>query len=340
MTLEADPHARDDVAAPSRAQYSAGSTDWRARWRRSAAGRRLAQWKQWCSAPRALLHRRRTAEEWLARTPESVRMNADGWARFEAGTLPGAEDAIELARRVRAERAPLLERIRAGRSGGRRITLDLFGDDLLARHPELVDQVLADAWLRPVVEYLGTIPFLARVTLAHSGHLPELEAPAFHQRFHLDNDDTRHVKLYVHTHEVTEEHGPVCFLPAAATERVLAALAREGFSRAADTTYDDVDVFRHASPDELVTITGPAGAGVYADLSRCLHYGSRVRAGRERAVLVVEFLRFHRLHENASNQLDPPRADHDLVRRHALTPPVRRPRGYFLDDVSKELPPR
>ncbi|MFO1009214.1 MAG: hypothetical protein U1F29_04045 [Planctomycetota bacterium] len=311
----------------------------RARWRRSAAGRRATQVRRVLAAPVELFRRRAAAGEYLAVHPPALHLGEDGFARFEPGALPGLDSVLRVACARRAERQPILERVRAGRTGAKKITLDLFGDEFLAVHDELVATVLQDAWFGPVVEYLGTVPFLARITLAHSAPGPAGEPPVYHQRFHLDNDDTRHVKLYVHAHDVGMEHGPVAFLPARASERVLAALAREGHSRAADTTYDDEDVFRHASRDELVTVTGPAGSGVFADLSRCLHYGSRVERGRERAVLVVEFLRYHRLHENSTNQFAPPRVELDRVRRMLLTPPKRYPRGHFLGDLARELGP-
>jgi hypothetical protein len=324
------PEVAVPAAAPDGAAYGPRS-GWR-RWLHTPAGQRARRIQRFLEAPREHFARRRAARDYLARLAPALRLAPEGWVRFEPGALPGSELLLAAADRVLERARPALARAHAERAGPRRLTIDLFGDELLARSPELVDVVVGDGWLAPVVDYLGTVPFLARLTLAHSAGDPVLPEPRWHQRFHRDNDDLRHVKLYVHVHAVGEDGGPLCFLPAPASARVLAALAREGLRTDANATYSDEEVFRHARREELVVVTGARGAGAFVDLSRCLHFGSRLAPGRDRTVIVAEYLRYHRLHENASNQLDPPRADHDRVRRMALTPPVRRPRGFFLRD--------
>ena len=132
--------------------------------------------------------------------------------------------------------------------------------------------------------------------------------------------------------EVGPEHGPFAFLPAPATRRVSDALRREGRDATGYATLADEDVFRHADPSEVLRLVGPAGRGLLVDASRCLHFGSRVAEGRERFLLAAVFLRFHRVRENVSSQLPPPPPGSDLLRRLALEPPRRRPRGTFLPD--------
>ena len=55
-------------------------------------------------------------------------------------------------------------------------------------------------------------------------------------------------------------------------------------------------------------------------------------------MLAAAFLRYHRLHENSSSQLEP-RAGLDPLRTLALRPPKRRPRGYFCSDPMAVLEP-
>jgi hypothetical protein len=51
----------------------------------------------------------------------------------------------------------------------------------------------------------------------------------------------------------------------------------------------DEVIYRYASPESAVAMTGPAGSGAAIDSSRCFHYGARSRGG-ERLMLQFQFL--------------------------------------------------
>jgi hypothetical protein len=307
-------------------------------WLDQSSSRRLLQAGRILIAPRQFVLRRRTARAWLRRCDPPLRLDRQaGYASFTPESLPGSMRMLAACGRVVGELRPYLERIHAASSGKFHLTADLFSDELHAREPEFVDFALQDEVLLPVIEYLGTLPYLARLALPHSVHLAGLDGPAYHQRFHVDNDDFRQVKLFVNVGEVGPDEGPLSFLPADVSARVLRALRREGRVVARTTTFSDEEVFRHCDRASLVQLTGPPGTGVFLDPSRCLHCGSRVGSGRERVMLAAAYLRYHRPLENASSQLDATRPGLDPVRRLVLESPRPRPRGYFCPDPVRML---
>ncbi len=284
-------------------------------------------------SPSQFLRRRRIAREALERIAPGLHIDPrDGYVRFGPGALAGAEEVLALAQDERARLRARLESPEPASAGGRRLVRELGSDALLARQPQLVDFALSDAVLRPVLEYLGEVPVLARISLPLSRPVAGEAEPVSFQRFHVDNDDLRHVKLYLHAQDVDARHGPLCFLPAQTSERVLRALAREGRPVGPASTFADAEVFRHCERGELVTLGGPRGSGAFVDLSRCLHYGSRVEAGAERLLLVLVFLRRHRLHENSSSQIAA-RPGLDALRALLLDPPRRHPPGTFFPEI-------
>lgn len=254
-----------------------------------------------------------------------------GYVRIEPGELAGVEELLAgcegLLARSRARVADATKR-----DGKLRLVADLLNDVELACDPRYVGFALQPALLLRVARYLDTAPWLARVSLAVSFHVPESSEPGYFQRFHVDNEDTRQVKLYFNARAIGREEGPLHFLPADTSTRVLRTLAREGRRVGRATTFADDEVFRHCDPSEIVRVEGPRGAGALIDLSRCLHFGSRVAPGHERAVFGVTYLRYHRLHENTSNQLDPSFARGDGLRAMALRGPRTYPRGHFYPD--------
>jgi len=289
--------------------------------------RRVRRLARIAGSPGQYLRRRAVARAELARAPAALHLDPrTGHVRFGPGELPGLEPALALAATL-----PKPDGRRAGRSGRARLVTEFGTDALFAREPAFLDLALSDALVRPVLEYLGEVPWLSRISVPLSEHVSELGEPSYFQRFHVDNDDLRHVKLYLHAQDVRLEHGPLCFLPADASERVLAGLAREGRRLGLESAFSDAEVFRHCAREELVTLVGPRGSGAFVDLSRCLHYGSRVAPGEERLVIVLVYLRRHHLHENASSVF-PSRAGLDELRALLLDPPRRHRPGFFFPE--------
>lgn len=291
-------------------------------------------------APRDTLERRSVARAILPGLRLGRRVDPrTGYVRFEVGELPGAAEIVARCRARRRALEPLLPAIQSARTGKFALTFDLLSDSVLARESEWLEFALQEEVFGPAVEYLRTVPFLARIGLGLSVHLEGLARPSYNQRLHLDRDDARHLKLFVNAQEVEEADGPLCFFPADVTERIAGALAREGARPVLGMTFADADILRHADPAELVRATGPAGSGVYFDGSRCLHFGSRVQPGRERLQLALVFLRAIRVHETPTNQFARSELATDRTRRLLLRSPRPRPAGYYFPDPGEDPSP-
>jgi len=160
----------------------------------------------------------------------------------------------------------------------------------LYEHPQLVDFALSDGLLSLVTNYLGTIPHLNRVDLlysvAHGG-----EEAISSQIYHLDPEGRRQAKLFLNLRDVGPDEGPFTFIPAAETTRIVNAVKQR---RSAD---DDMQMARYLDTEleavngfgQAISVTGPPGSGVLVDTSRCLHFGSRVKAGTYRLCLYIQY---------------------------------------------------
>ena len=158
----------------------------------------------------------------------------------------------------------------------------LLDDDDLRRSPELVDFALSDAMLGAATRYLGMVPYLTRIDLMYS--LPRDAGKNIEsQLFHLDHEGITQIKHFIHLFDVGQHEGPFTFIPADATSRIV----RDVRSFAKQKSGQDIELRRYSDEEiaavggtaDIVTVTGPVGAGVAVDTSRCLHLGSRVDPG-------------------------------------------------------------
>lgn len=160
----------------------------------------------------------------------------------------------------------------------------VLGHELAADGPTIA-LATSPLILAPVVRYLGMMPifFNAFVTRAHH---TELQPNSAHF-FHLDPEDTRSFKVFVHLTDVDEGCGPFHALPADRTEQVLDAVSYRGVAKVDDDQVRDL-----VGWDEVVQVTGPAGTVAFADTTRCLHFGGRPRdAGKPvRLMTVFQYL--------------------------------------------------
>jgi hypothetical protein len=302
-------------------------------WKHTRSGRRAVQAWRIATAPVELVRRRRLARAALRDRSIGRRVDPkNGYVFFDAGDFVDAPGLIDACENEIERLRPHLDELR----GRQRIVTDLGTDDLLAREPAFTRFVLQDPILLPAIDYLGTVPYVARVSIAISYPLPDATEPVYFQRFHVDNDDYRHLKLYFNVRAIGPDEGPLTFLPAAASARVLTALARSGHPVRRATTFSDEEVFRHCAPSELVRVSGPPGRAALVDLSRCLHFGSRLAQGHERVVFGATILRYHRLHENPSNHIELRHARGDALRELALSSPRRHPPGRFYPKIEPE----
>ena len=139
--------------------------------------------------------------------------------------------------------------------------------------------------LAPVVRYLGMMPILINLFVTRS-HTTEL-LPGTAHRFHLDPEDIRSFKVFVHLTDVDDDCGPFHALPADRSAEVLDAVDYRGI-----TMLDDEQVADLVGWESMVKVTGPPGTVALADTTRCLHFGGRPRSPGKplREMLVYQYL--------------------------------------------------
>ena len=139
--------------------------------------------------------------------------------------------------------------------------------------------------LAPVVRYCGMVPILfnAFVTRAHQTSMVDGSA----HRFHLDPEDVRSFKVFVHLTDVDEDCGPFHALPADLSLKVLETVDYRGIRFLEDEQIADL-----VGWDSVVRVLGPAGTVAFADTTRCLHFGGRPRAAGKpvREMVVYQYL--------------------------------------------------
>lgn len=153
----------------------------------------------------------------------------------------------------------------------------------LLRDPAVRDFVLSDVMADTAIRYFGEVPILTELSLYWS---PPNETMAKSQLYHFDAEDYRQLKVFLNVFEVTPDCGPLTLMPAGVSRRIGATSHYAGGRR---TRLADEAVSQEAAPGEEIKVTGPPGAGIFVDTSRCLHYGSRGNR-RERLVMMIQFM--------------------------------------------------
>jgi hypothetical protein len=131
--------------------------------------------------------------------------------------------------------------------------------------------------------YMGAVPVLSSARLWWT---PPNDSVQQSQLYHSDGEDDRQLKFFFNLFDVTEDAGPLTFLPADVSAQVRRRL---GY---VSGKLDDETIAAAAGSLDPVRATGPAGSGVALDTSRCLHYGSR-RNTVGRLVLMFQFTSFY-----------------------------------------------
>jgi hypothetical protein len=149
----------------------------------------------------------------------------------------------------------------------------------LLQFPEF--QELATA--RPLVEaaaaYLSEMPILGHIGLQVV--VPNDYTVGF-QKFHIDTDAERQMKVFIAIEDVDEENGATMLLPADESASVRKAI-RHVVGRIED------DLLHESIPKEkILHAKGPAGSAFFFDPSRAIHAGARTR-NRPRIILHLQY---------------------------------------------------
>lgn len=303
----------------------------------SRSGQQLLRVSRPLRAPHVWLSNRLEARRF--RTPSQHDVDRPlGFRAVELDALPAFQPALRVCAERLERLRPRLEALTQAYPDRFGVTFDLFGDDQLAASPALLDLALDQRLVGVAARYLGTLPVLRRIALGYSRG--SAHAPMGSQCYHFDAEDRTQLKLFVAVTPVSEEDGPTSFHAADASQRIAPALIRTHSNPPGARVHgpfgdEQVEALVGAPLNRMV---GPPGTALWLDTSRCLHYGSRVPAGRERCVLMLAYRRFPALHESPFNTF-PARGTDPAWRRAVLRPPRRLPRGWYFPDPADRAGP-
>ena len=202
-----------------------------------------------------------------------------GYALFGPETLPGVNRVVEVCQGIYGD---FLSGNTERQEGVRKdFFVNILEEDALEDYPEILEFVLSNPVIEAATAYLNAVPILRGVGIYYSRNNESIESS---QLFHTDYDDFRQVKCFINVEGVDQDGGPFTLLPADTSLRVRKRL-NHGWR---DRRLTDREVFEYCSPNELVTLAGPAGSGGMVDTSNCLHFGSRVR-GKDRVVFMFQY---------------------------------------------------
>jgi hypothetical protein len=164
------------------------------------------------------------------------------------------------------------------------------------RKPDENDPLVQYALLRPILNvvgsYLGEIPWLRYIILTESIYQPG--DITYSQKWHLDFDDARMLKLFVYLSDVRfPEDGPFRMIGREATSSI-----RNSFFRRHLT---DEEVFSHVSGKDVVDMFGPSLSSFIVDTSRVYHCGSRMMQGHSRLLYTALFTGFPSIYPQATD---------------------------------------
>lgn len=215
-------------------------------------------------------------------TPAEDTLERDGYRIVGPGELPGLDEVVARCQALVEEGRESRQRSAYQRNPKKDFLLSVVAGDEFCRYPELIRFMVSRPIVATAARYLGAVPLLAAANLWWS---PPNETQLSSQRYHIDKEDRRQLKLVVNVTDTDEAQGPFTFLPASLSEVVQGAQRRRK-RHLSDEALDAVGV-----GDGALRLVGPAGSAAFVDTSRCLHHGSRGNT-RDRFVLQLQFLRF------------------------------------------------
>lgn len=216
--------------------------------------------------------------------------DGEGCAAFNSHDLGFGRQVDHIARLARSwtnERGP------AGSS--KPFLWRLLRPEDFFEHREFMDVALHPSLFGAITKYLGQVPWLVSMTVWLS---PPNNTAIRSQLYHFDHRDMRQAKVFINLNTITDESGPLHFLPASASLKVERKCGYRG------GRYQDDEVYSAVAPSAAIAVTGAPGQGYIVDTARCLHYGSR---GNQlpRLVFMVNFARANCVNEgDGDSELD------------------------------------
>ena len=224
-----------------------------------------------------------------------------GLTTFAPGDIPGLEKVHLLAQRIYLERKE--EALKRGRGRNEYNPFYvLLNDEEVAAYPELVEAALCGPLMEIITDYFGAVPRLQNINLWLTTPDDTVVGSGL---FHLDKPDVHFVSVFINVFPVAPENGPLTALPADLSRQVCRKTHYQSLYYNGSGRLPDVKMLPHCCEEDMVSLTGPAGAGGICDTSICLHFGSRCHVG-ERVTLVFRYAPAHKMQGKATAILPRP----------------------------------
>jgi len=200
-----------------------------------------------------------------------------GYRLFAPDALPDVMDAVTAARQIFEKKAINLANAKKD------FFFNVLEEADLEAYPQLVGLANSEPFRAAATGYLQTVPDLSGIGVFYSPANSSLEKS---QQYHTDDIDAVQLKCFINVNDVGADNGPFTFIPA----DVSAAVRRQLNHHWRGPRLTDEEVLAHCAREDAVSLIGPSGSGLFVDTSRCLHYGSRCRAGY-RLVIMFQYTR-------------------------------------------------
>lgn len=160
-------------------------------------------------------------------------------------------------------------------------------DPNIDAHSPVWDFATDEDILSAVTDYLGHVPVLGAALIWYSPntHLEQGRS----QMFHLDGEDRKQMKVFIHLNDVDKTTGPLTALSAKDSRKIYNNLYSRGMIYKRNTKITDETVFNFISQDAQNIITGKKGTLTFVDTDSCYHYGSRP-GNKPRLILQLQFI--------------------------------------------------
>ena len=228
--------------------------------------------------------RRRVAAEISAAMSEAAAVSPEaGYRCFGPDDYPGVRDIVAACTQIYEESRQATSVDTFLKNPKKRFLLSVLDGVEFCQHPELIRFMVSRPILDVATAYLGFVPLLVGAKLWWS---PANDTVRSSQRFHLDYEDVRQLKVFINIFETAQDQGPLTFIPADVSEQIQKSIGR------IIGRVDDDRVHAGGGRGQDCKLMGPPGSGAFVDTARCLHYGSRGNR-RDRLILMFQFLTFH-----------------------------------------------
>ena len=247
---------------------------------RSLKAKKIFRWFQdhlFCR--RSVSHRRKLLDS--IDIQETFRIQTSkGYALVNGGEHFGdichraVEEATGIFKRVTPE-----EKIKS-----KRYLLSLVtAENALPANSDILSLATSPEMIKAVGSYLGCLPVLTYANVWYSPVLGEVAEAEGSQRWHLDHEDLRQMKVFIYCSDVDDSAGPMWLVDADTSLGIAHGI---GYSTTLKSKRVNDQSFEDA---QQVSLTGCVGDIAFVDTSSCFHLGSR-NTKKPRLLIALQYL--------------------------------------------------